>query len=820
VRVSVTPDHIEATPGEPFAITVDVFNTGAIIDAYRVKVLGLNPEWVDAQPRRLSLFPESGGVIVLLVTLPADYPAGRRRLQLSVQSRVDPADVVTLPVQLVVAARPTLTLLVDPEIATVGGSAQFGVVMENTGNVPLEVGLHAIDPEHALTSSFLPAIVDLPAGARATSTLEVAGKRPWFGSPKARMITVTADARDAKAEVMASVIQKARIPRAVLAILGLMIAVGIWALILTTGVKQVVTSADEARQEAAEEAAAAEAQAAASGTPTGAITGVVVVQPSGAAVPGVTVEAFPSTTPDESAGSAATGDDGTFTLAGLPPADYLVRFAADGFTTTWFPAASSADAATTVTVEPGGSVDASPSLFTGSPATITGSVTGRDDPSGVTVTLTLATVPDEEAAPAVPGAPAPTLPAAVTGPDGLVTLSPVPAPATYEVRFSQPGWTDAVVSATVAPGQLLALEPVTMAGAAGTISGTVSDDVGPLGGVVVTVTDGTETLETTTPTLGLDVGAFTITDLATPGSYTLTFAKEGYQSQTVTVTLDGGQSLTGINQIMVGATGGTSGRVSDADGPLGGVLVTVTNGDVTRTTTSLTSGDVGAWILTGLPVPGSYTATFTRAGYASQTAAVELVEPEVVGGIDVVLVSSSGGVEGTVTDRAGPLGGVSVTLSNGTDTFATASADSPPGAYRVDNLPAGSFTMRLERAGYRSQTVLVTITSGRITTTDPVMVGAGSISGTVGSCLGRPGGGARVDVTRDGLSYGSTTADAQGTFALGGLPVPGAYQLTFTLAGDAQPASFLVVSLSATTPDATGTSPCSTTSSTTEGSGG
>lgn len=67
-----------------------------------------------------------------------------------------------------------------------------------------------------------------------------------------------------------------------------------------------------------------------------------------------------------------------------------------------------------------------------------------------------------------------------------------------------------------------------------------------------------------------------------------------------------------------------AGKIVNADGTgLGGVRVTV-SGDGPSTMT-LTSGDIGAFQLVGLSVPGKYTLTFTLAGYADRTEVVTLV---------------------------------------------------------------------------------------------------------------------------------------------------------------------------------------------------
>ena len=57
-------------------VTVRVVNTADIISGHRIRVLGVDPRWATLDQDNLSLFPDSSGVAVLTVTLPAGIPAG------------------------------------------------------------------------------------------------------------------------------------------------------------------------------------------------------------------------------------------------------------------------------------------------------------------------------------------------------------------------------------------------------------------------------------------------------------------------------------------------------------------------------------------------------------------------------------------------------------------------------------------------------------------------------------------------------------------------------------------------------------------------
>ena len=62
-------------------------------------------------------------------------------------------------------------------------------------------------------------------------------------------------------------------------------------------------------------------------------------------------------------------------------------------------------------------------------------------------------------------------------------------------------------------------------------------------------------------------------------------------------------------------------------GGVGGATVTATDGKITRTATTVTSGPVGRYTLPALPAPGKYTVTIALDGFLAQTQQVQLRAP-------------------------------------------------------------------------------------------------------------------------------------------------------------------------------------------------
>jgi hypothetical protein len=224
---------------------------------------------------------------------------------------------------------------------------------------------------------------------------------------------------------------------------------------------------------------------------------------------------------------------------------------------------------------------------------------------------------------------------------GKYSLPELPTPANYSVVVSQPGFTSATLAVTLAAGQIANDVNVTLTPGSGSISGTVSlaanGQTAPEGNVTVTATNGKLTLSTVSLSVGA-VGTYTISGLALPDTYTVTFSRDDLISQSRSVTIDplgtNGVNPTGIDITMSTATTTLTGIVTEAPDPtianppppqpIAEVTVTLTQGSSTYTTVTVTAPTMGAYQLSGLRA-GTYSASFSRAGSVSTNALVTLV---------------------------------------------------------------------------------------------------------------------------------------------------------------------------------------------------
>ena len=382
MRVDVNPRRLSCVPGQAAVITISVANTGTIITGHRIRVLGLDPEWVQLDTNELSLFPDATGVARLEVTFPPGIPAGPRTLSIEVSELTPPFDVAVIPVEVTVPAELAIKAALDPVSVTSGKVATVAVVVENVGNTVTDVNLAGTDDEGAISFAFEPAQPVLPPGGQAIASAELRARRPWFGSPKVRPFTIEAGPPSAPVIAFGAWIQKARLSRGAMALIGLVIAATVFAAVITASLAQVVNKSTADRDLAIQVAQAAQSSSAATGHSS--ISGTVTLLTSGAAVQGVSVNLFQASNSAQAIVSTATGANGGYHFSGLTAGSYLLQLQGAGFTQLWYPQSLTPQTATPVTVPANQTVAGINMRLGGLPATVMGQVTGGNTARGGT----------------------------------------------------------------------------------------------------------------------------------------------------------------------------------------------------------------------------------------------------------------------------------------------------------------------------------------------------------------------------------------------------------------------------------------------------
>jgi hypothetical protein len=726
MHVVATPVVIELPVGEPAVIAVSITNTGDVIDAYDVEAFGLDPAWVTVFPARLSLFPAEVGIVEVTVDLPADVPAGNRTVAVHVRSQNDRNEFALAQVDLDVGTRSRTTLRVDPVTITGGNAASFQLIVANEGNATVQARPGGEDPEDVFEMTFEPPTVVLPPGRREIVRADVRGGRPWFGQPKPRVIVFSLG--DDAAPAMATFVQRPRIGRWMLSLLGLITAAAVFAVVLSTVADRLVeeSSVDPALLDRALLQGRVGAGGMASVTPSK-MTGRVVVASTGQGVAGVTADLFGAGNGTVPVATAASDDTGTFTFGRLPGGRYRVRVRGAGFSEQWYQRSLTFADATDIDVDEGAEIALEDIEIGGRPGSIAGEVVAPD-PTGAVAKLVVPGLADTEANALVDEV--------TVSADGSFEFSDVPSPGNYQLIVDKAGFATQTRAVKLGAAEELDGVKVVLREGDGIIAGRVSTPGGgPLGGVDIVATTGELEFQTASLTLD-DVGAFTVRTLPTPASYTLTFQRAGFEPATRTVELSSAQEVSGLAITMAPTAGSIEGSVTSAAGGLGGATVTVTGaGDVEMRTTTASVGNVGAYSFGALPVPATYTVTFSKDGYVAQTRLVELGGagglPNAAG-VDARLVSSTALIRGVVRGVDGrPVAGATVVLNAGTGPRQVLSADDPLGRFEFANVAPGAYTLTASLTGTSPAVRLVNVIANDVRELDIRLEAQASLTGRV-----------------------------------------------------------------------------------------
>jgi hypothetical protein len=705
MHATAWPETIEVGPGDTGFVSIAITNTSAVIDAYRVQVFGLDPTWVDVQPAELSLFPGATENVSINLTLPTDYPASRRTLAVNVVSEDDPGNFSLTQIELAVAPQTATSVHLDPVMVSGGRRATFGLVVANVGNAAVAARPYAEDPEALSDFSFEPPDILVAPGREQVIRVDAQGGRSWFGQPRARIFTMGVDAEQ-RVETIGTFIQRPRIPRWLMSLLGLLTAAAVFAAVLANTFDKVVDDARLGTDLLDQALSSDDAGGAEVPTNPGGVDGTLVLSTTGQGLAGAQAELYVVDQYDEPHRVSATDSDGGFSFSTLGHGTYKLLLTGSGVNQLWYPAAQSPSEADDIPVELGKIKELSPMAIRGVPVPISGTVDVADT-DGVTLTLVVPGVIDPGTDPIVAEV--------ELLPDGSFVMPDIPSPGVYELIVEQPGSGTVTRTVVLQPGQGLDDIAITLRADDGLITGNVSGPAGPLGGATVTANDGSATIETVSLTEG-DVGTFTLRNLAAPGQFTVTITKEGFSTEARTISLTTDVPEGEFNARLLPALGSISGSTVVEGSPGRGLEVALSGGAVNRMTSVISQG-AGAttYSFAELPAPGTYTLTFTGPDLISQVQVVDL-DPfsgiTDVTGVDVNLSPSRTSVVGTVlTVDGSPAIHATVTLTDGTDSFKLLTADDPAGGFQFSNIAPGAYTVTASLTGTEPVVELVSVSA-------------------------------------------------------------------------------------------------------------
>ncbi len=460
----------------------------------------------------------------------------------------------------------------------------------------------------------------------------------------------------------------------------------------------------------------------------GSISGTITDAATHSGVAGATVS-------DGVDAAVTTASDGSYSIAGVAPGPYSLSVTADGYISQATAANVTAGAAT-----------AQDFALTVAPGSITGTVTDGTTHSAIPG----ATVDDGVDAPVT------------TANDGSYTIPSV-APGGYALSVTATGYGSKSAQVTVASRAATHNFALTLT--PGSIGGTVTDATGnPVPGA--SVSDGVDPAVTSAGD-----GSYSIAGVA-PGPYGLSVTSAGYFSQTLPVTVTGGNSSTQDFALVLVPPGSITGTVTDAatQNPIPNATVVCTcNGNV-----SVSTGADGTYSIDSV-ARGTYATSASAAGYTTLAAMSVSVSSGQGTTQDFALTVAPGSISGTITDAAthNPISGAGVSCACGNVSSVA------NGGYGYPSLAPGGYTLNVSAPGYVPQSVSVTVNAGAATAQSfALAVAPGTISGTVTDTATHTGiAGATVS---DGIDPAVTTA-ANGSYTIAGV-APGSYSVSASAA--------------------------------------
>jgi hypothetical protein len=187
ISLGLVDSPVVVVPGEGVDIPVTVRNSGDVVEAYDLDIVGVPATWVTFDPPRVALYPGASETVVLTVRPPrsSEVRAGELPYGVRVVPSEAPQTATVEEGVLTIAAFSEVTAELRPQVRRARLGARYRLTGVNGGNVEETLTISATDGEEQLRFAPRPRATALAPGERYAAVLGVRARRLlWRGTPR------------------------------------------------------------------------------------------------------------------------------------------------------------------------------------------------------------------------------------------------------------------------------------------------------------------------------------------------------------------------------------------------------------------------------------------------------------------------------------------------------------------------------------------------------------------------------------------------------------------------------------------------------------
>ncbi|MFI7081368.1 hypothetical protein ACIBO1_29100 [Micromonospora sp. NPDC049903] len=242
-------------PGESVDIPVTIRNSGDVVEAYDLTIVGVPDAWVTFDPPRVSLYPGASQTVVLTVRPPrsSEVRAGDLPYGVRVVPSEAPETATVEEGVLTIAPFSEVGAELRPQVRRARLTARYRLAVVNGGNIGEELTVTATDGAEQLRFTARPPAMILAAGEQYQAGLRVRTRRLlWRGTPRHLPFRALLTDRDGRAITLdGTLVQQPVLSGWLLKLLALLLALLLLLLALWFGLLR--PAVQSAAQEAADE---------------------------------------------------------------------------------------------------------------------------------------------------------------------------------------------------------------------------------------------------------------------------------------------------------------------------------------------------------------------------------------------------------------------------------------------------------------------------------------------------------------------------------------------------------------------------------------